>query len=230
MLSRPLVQGNTVTINWSYTGPPVTRFEIIAFVQATGQTIIVPLSAGVRSFSQGGIASGNFIVRMRAVNDLGISDLSEQFIVPVGVTLGVGDLSVTLTWSSNADIDLHVDEPPPGANVFYANRTGLTARLDRDDTDGFGPENIFVGQGASLPGIYRVYLVHFGRSVATTSTIQITINAGLPNKRTQFFSRISSTAAPGVAIEVARIDVRAGTITQVSGISAAEREGDPREP
>ena len=66
-----------------------------------------------------------------------------------------------------------------------------TARLDRDDTDGFGPENIFVGQGASLPGIYRVYLVHFGRSVG--DDFRPSKSPSTPDCRmngTQFFSRI----------------------------------------
>jgi hypothetical protein len=229
VLNRPGVSGSTVTLTWSYNGPAVTRFEIIAFIQATNSTLVVPVDPRARSFSHPDAPPGNYIVRMRAVNDFGVSGLSEQFIVPVGVTLGSGDLSVTLTWNSAADIDLHVVEPN-GTRVFYANRRGTTATLDRDDTDGLGPENIFVAPGQALAGVYRVYIVHFGRSVPTTSTIQITVNAGTPNERTQLITRQSSTAAPGVNIEVARVDVRAGTITPVSGISSALEEGETREP
>jgi hypothetical protein len=231
VLSRPNVSGNVVTLNWTYPGYEfaLARFEIIAFVQATGQTLVVPVNRSARSFTQGGIPSGNFIVRMRAVHfDGRVSDLSAQYVVPVGVTLGTGAFSATLTWSSTADIDLNVIEPN-GSRVYYANKNGPTTRLDVDDTNGFGPENIFL-HSAPLAGVYRVYIVHFGQSVPTTSTIQIVVNRGQPNEQTRVITRISSTASPSTAIEVARVDVIAGTITEVAAIGSATQDGDPPDP
>jgi hypothetical protein len=229
VLSRPVPQGNTVTLNWTYSGPRVTRFEIVAIVEATGQELVVPvLDPAARSFSQGNIPAGNFVVSMRAVNDEGASGLSAIFVIPVGVTVGNGDLSATLTWNSPADVDLHVVEPD-GAHVFYGRPQGTTARLDRDDTDGFGPENIFVEPRRAAPGEYQVYIVHFGRSVPTTSRIQITIMAGTPNERTMVIGRTTATANSGQRINVATVNPIAGTIQPQVGLGAAFLEGEPNE-
>jgi hypothetical protein len=232
-LRRPNVQGNTVTLTWDYDigGPAVTRFEIVAFIEATGQPLVLPIAdPDRRTFSRADVPTGNFIVQMRAVNDVGVSGLSERFIVPVGFTLGAGDLSVTLTWNSAADMDLHVVDPN-GVHVYFGNKTPAdsTAKLDRDDTDGLGPENIFVLPGRASVGEYRIYIVHFGRSVPTTSTIQVTINAGTPNERTQVFTRTTSTANSGQSIEVAVADPVAGTIQPRTLLADAFEEWEIRD-
>ena len=38
---------------------------------------------------------------------------------------------------------------------------GTTATLDVDDTDGLGPENIFVGPGGAAAGTYKAYVGYF---------------------------------------------------------------------
>jgi hypothetical protein len=230
ILSRPSVSGDTVTLTWQYDGPPVTRFDIVAIIEATGEELVLPLNnPAQRTFSRGGVPPGNFIVSMRAVNNEGASPLTPIFVVPVGVNLGSGDLQVTLTWNSAADIDLHVVDPN-GVHVFFANRSpsDSTARLDRDDTDGFGPENIHVPAGQGRVGNYRIYIVHFGRSVPTTARIQVTVNAGTPNERTSVFSRFSATADSSRSIEVAVADPTAGTIQVRNSLGEAMLEGEPQ--
>jgi len=57
--------------------------------------------------------------------------------------LGTGNLQISLSWDSATDQDLYVTDPI-GTTIYYANLTSISGgRLDRDDLDGFGPENIF---------------------------------------------------------------------------------------
>jgi hypothetical protein len=64
------------------------------------------------------------------------------------IDLGGGDMQITLTWTSSADIDLHVTEPD-GNEIYYGNR-GPSANggsLDVDSNVGCSPngsvENVF---------------------------------------------------------------------------------------
>lgn len=68
-------------------------------------------------------------------------------------------LRVTLTWNTNGtDVDLWVTDPN-GEKCYYANRTTASGlRLDVDDTNGYGPENITTS--TIIPGDYLVQ-VHY---------------------------------------------------------------------
>ena len=71
-----------------------------------------------------------------------------------------GDVQVTLTWDNEADLDLWVTDPA-GERIGFSNPTSSSGgRLDVDDTDGFGPENIFWPTNQAPPGTYRVE-VHY---------------------------------------------------------------------
>jgi hypothetical protein len=89
-----------------------------------------------------------------------------------GIEVKVGDPQFTLIWDTAADIDLHVVEPG-GSHIYWAQRQGKKGgELDVDDTDGFGPENIYwldpdaedgekvKGQGP--PGVYHWYVLYYG--------------------------------------------------------------------
>jgi hypothetical protein len=136
--------------------------------------------------------------------------------------VGSGALGITLTWNTTADIDLHVLEPT-SAHVFYANRTGPTARLDVDDTNGFTPENIFVEAGRAAAGVYQVYINHFGGS-PTTSTITITLNTGAAGAITRTFTRTTTNSAR--IGNVANVNVLTGQITETTGIRAPDEHDD----
>jgi len=136
-------------------------------------------------------------------------------------SLPSGGLGITLTWNTTADIDLHVLESS-SAHVFYANRMGPTARLDVDDTNGFGPENIFVSTERAAAGVYQVYINHFGGSL-TTSTITITLNAGTAGAITRTFTRTTTNSA-GTS-NVANVNVLTGQIIETTGTRAPD-EGD----
>lgn len=70
--------------------------------------------------------------------------------------LGTGDVQITLTWDNGADLDLYVTEPG-GTTISYNNRSSPSGgKLDVDDTNGFGPENVFWARGTAPRGQYRV--------------------------------------------------------------------------
>lgn len=82
-----------------------------------------------------------------------------------GIDVKVGDPQFTLIWDSDADLDLHVEEPG-GSHLHWGNRKGSQGgELDVDDTNGYGPENIFwnasktengtLNPGNGPPGQYR---------------------------------------------------------------------------
>jgi hypothetical protein len=219
VLNAPVINGNTVTLNWSSI-VNATSYEVEAIVQATGQTFLLPVG-NQTTLTVPNVPLGNYIVRVRGRNALGVGQFSNQIIVVVGVVLGTGDLQVTLTWNTATDIDLHVIEPN-GTHVFYASRNGVTARLDVDDVNGFGPENIFVGSAGAQAGTYQFYIVHFSGSIPTTSTIAVNLRPGTPSAQTLLFSRTTSAGNPGTGFNVANVNVLTGQIVETFGTRAAD--------
>ncbi len=101
-------------------------------------------------------------------------------------SVGVGDLQVTLNWSSNADIDLHVIEPG-GEEIWYQNTvSSMGGELDRDnqcaDFSLGRPENIYW----TLPpyGWYQVNVVYYedcGGAGPVNFTIRVCIQGNCSN-------------------------------------------------
>lgn len=82
-----------------------------------------------------------------------------------------GPLTVTLTWSSPGDIDLHTYEPT--AHVYYAARGGVVGFLDRDDTTGTGPEHYFARCQNFAVGSYRFGVNYYSGFGSKTATINL---------------------------------------------------------
>jgi len=88
-----------------------------------------------------------------------------------------GIITVTLTWTSEPDMDLHVYEPN-GMQVYWENRYGLSGELDDDDRCCLGPEHYTVPTCETLErGIYHVALDYFKGDGPETGTVRI--EAGL---------------------------------------------------
>lgn len=87
-----------------------------------------------------------------------------------GVLLGgTGDIQVTLTWDSSADIDLYVQDPS-GEWIWFGHQNSASGGwLDVDDTDGFGPENIKWDKNMAPSGTYKVYVKHYAGASANYS-------------------------------------------------------------
>ncbi len=86
---------------------------------------------------------------------------------------GYGDIQVTLTWDTTADLDLYVTDPF-GEKITYFNRSSVSGgQLDVDDIDGFGPENIFWLTGTAPIGGYTVEVDHFSGASPSNYTIRV---------------------------------------------------------
>lgn len=88
-----------------------------------------------------------------------------------------GVVTVSLTWGSEPDVDLHVYEPN-GMQVSWFNLDGYSGFLDRDDRSGYGPEHYNVPFCETLEsGVYHVALDYYKGYGPEVATIQI--KAGL---------------------------------------------------
>jgi len=88
-----------------------------------------------------------------------------------------GIITVSLTWGSAPDIDLHIYEPN-GMQVFWYNLDGYSGYLDLDDRSGYGPEHYNVPSCETLErGTYRVALDYYKGNGPEVATLQI--KAGL---------------------------------------------------
>jgi hypothetical protein len=116
---------------------------------------------------------------------------------------GEGDLQFTLTWDTTADMDLHIFEPG-GSEIAYYSRTSANGYLDVDDTNGFGPENVYYEDGHDA-GSYRVEVHHFSGALPTNYTVTVTVNGSTSsysgNVTTEdeedLVTTVSSTGAAG---------------------------------
>ena len=84
---------------------------------------------------------------------------------------GYGDIQVTLTWDSGADIDLYVMDPTQEW-IWFIHKTSVSGGwLDVDDTDGYGPENIYWQNNSAPEGTYLVYVKHYSGTSANFSVL-----------------------------------------------------------
>jgi uncharacterized protein YfaP (DUF2135 family) len=88
-----------------------------------------------------------------------------------------GVITVSLTWGSEPDMDLHVYEPN-GSHVFWYTPDGFSGFLDKDDVNSWGPEHYTVDTCDSLEtGSYRVALDYYEGNNPEVAIVQV--EAGL---------------------------------------------------
>jgi len=86
---------------------------------------------------------------------------------------GGGDVQITLTWNTTADLDLHVIDPNGERIAYFSPASSSGGMLDVDDVDGFGPENIFWQQQQSPEGTYQVEVNHFAGESPSSFTVLV---------------------------------------------------------
>lgn len=81
-------------------------------------------------------------------------------------------MTMTLTWDEDySDVDLHIIEPG-SKHLYYGSKIGDTGYLDRDDTDGRGPEHFY--SNATAIGIYKFYINMYERQNVTSPAPPVT--------------------------------------------------------
>ncbi len=84
-----------------------------------------------------------------------------------------GPITATLTWSSNADIDLHIYDP--STHVYYANMQSDIGYLDYDDTVYTGPEHYYSSCENFKEGIYKFGVNYFSGSGSITAYFKLSV-------------------------------------------------------
>jgi uncharacterized protein YfaP (DUF2135 family) len=115
------------------------------------------------------LSRGENKLQIRSTAPNGQTYVSETYLIH----LGSPDLTATLSWNTNnTDIDLHIFSPS-NQHASYQNMMAIPGgAIDRDDTNGFGPE-IFTLHDP-LPGVYRFNVDSYRiDGLATTAVLQV---------------------------------------------------------
>ena len=124
------IQGADVYFDVPYRGTSSTRGEIVI-------TISIPTN----------VTEGSFTV-VYCVYDAQerVSNIIRTTVEVVRV--GTGTLQISLSWDNEADLDLWVTDPSNNEIFFDQPSSPTGGTLDRDDIDGFGPENVYWDEDA----------------------------------------------------------------------------------
>lgn len=127
------------------------------------------LSHGFSEAYLADISSRSFIVQA-------IFSSENALPTPVGIA-DQGTITITLTWGSNPDVDLHIYEPT-GNHVYYANKNGNFGYLDVDDVTSYGPEHYYVScetliNNSLSIGRYRFGVNYYYGYSSETATITV---------------------------------------------------------
>jgi len=121
---------------------------------------------------------GSVTPQQLLTNDFPGHETTSNWSVPayvhyVAQPVASGELQFTLMWDSTTDLDLHVLDPG-GTEINYGRKFSATGgELDVDDTNGFGPENIYWNTDAPV-GTYLVGVRNFTGSAAANYTLTVT--------------------------------------------------------
>lgn len=150
------VSGSSVYFNVPYTGTSTSSGQI-------NLPLILPSN----------VDSGYFCL-LFSVYDINGRVSNQTKVCASVIRLGTGALQVSLSWNKATDQDLWVIDPA-GYKIYYADKTSNTGgMLDRDDINGYGPENIFWLSNAP-DGDYKILVNDYERS-STPNTCYITVS------------------------------------------------------
>ncbi|HRY28955.1 MAG TPA: hypothetical protein P5079_02835 [Elusimicrobiota bacterium] len=151
-----------------------------------------------------------FVTLQDASGNIGpIEDIS----ITQVATVGTGDVQVSLSWDTKADIDLHVVDPN-NVEVWYGDKAPTTTKgtLDLDSnvgcpSTGISNENITWPTGTAVAGTYIVRVDNYNDcSLGTASNCVITVRvAGVTKTFAKTFAVNSDDAGgAGSGVEICR--------------------------
>jgi len=196
--------GSTVPLNFGYSN--VNGNLGGCYVQVEGSDTYFSIPYNSNSSNAGNLSvpigipvnvlEGFFNVYFCVYDDNG--NVSNPVSTQVNVLrLGTGALQISLSWDTPTDQDLHVIDPE-GYEIYYSSAYSPSGGvLDRDDTNGYGPENIYWLSDAP-DGDYEVFVNDYENSF-TENTVYVTVSA--PKKTKSFTATtISGNRVPIVNI------------------------------
>lgn len=150
--------------------------------------------------------------------------------ISLSPALSAGQMRIVLRWSQNPrDLDAHLLTPTiqgRSYHIFFGNRGRASVipfdTLDRDDTDGFGPETISMYR--LFPGRYVYYVHRFAGTDSlrnSQAVVEVYTDAGLVQT-----IRIP-TSGSGDYWHVCEIDGSTGALTLVNQIVSSPPNGAP---
>ena len=193
---NPLIPPQQVPVRPVYTGHPWPGWNPVNVV------VVTQVNVQIDVFILVDVVTGDLFERAAGTTgDADVSIVSESSTTtsppattPVAPTtappdLGGGDVQVTLNWSGDADLDLHVLDPD-GTEIYFGNPTSSSGGvLDFDkipDQGDFGPhvENVFWPTGGAPAGGYQAWVVNlggYGAGGPTDFTMDVFVDGELVN-------------------------------------------------
>jgi uncharacterized protein YfaP (DUF2135 family) len=112
---------------------------------------------------------------------------------------------VTLTWDrAGNDLDLYVTDPEGGTSYYGAPITAAGGELDKDDTQGRGPEHFTLTYGDTVRygAGYRVRVHYYAGEDPVNWTVTVLLDEGKPTQSTKTYTGVvsapdASNDAPG---------------------------------
>ncbi len=185
--TRPNIRGGIDRLNSSNGSTAILPFiyttngnivGCILYIDGAGRYFYLPYTrrsstSGTLSIPVGlptNLSAGSFTALVRVIDEY--QEVSNAIRTTVIVLeLGSGSLQISLSWDNSADVDLWVTDPSD-TKIFWRNSTSTTGgALDRDDIDGYGPENVFWEDAPD--GRYRVEVDHFGGSLPVSYIVTV---------------------------------------------------------
>ena len=145
------------------------NYYTIPYTSASGGSGQLSLPIGIPTNVDEGIFTLLFAVYDQQGN---VSNWAETEIEVL--RLGTGALQISLSWDDDTDQDLHVTDPFGGEIYYAAPYASSGGELDRDDVDGYGPENIYWLEDAP-DGTYTVEVNYYSGS-STPTDFYVTVN------------------------------------------------------
>ncbi len=178
--------GLPLTYAWSLVRAPSTNAALVPDDQALTELLID--------------AAGTWEVALTVTNDLGVPSVPAKCVIDA---VPIDQIHVEVSWAGpTADMDLHLSDGAdfyvtpgdaswcnPNPDWGAAGDADDDPRLDLDDSDGFGPENMKIT--APADGTYLVRVHHFddGDDGSVTATVQVFTYGTLAWSGAQVLSR-----------------------------------------
>ena len=131
------------------------------------------------------LAPGENLIQIVAENAFGVGRDN----VCLFASVPKRDVKIVMTWDTATDIDLHVIDPT-GEECYYQKRkTKSGGMLDKDDTDGFGPETFLMSN--AIFGKYIVKVKYYGgKKGQTRVAIQSVLFEGTAKEQRKTYYRL----------------------------------------